>query len=145
MISTSFDSDNEEEDDEDDDLYNELESINDFMMNFDNENDIDEEEDSEEEDSEEGDSEEEDSEEEDSENNSEEDEEEDFANSDEENEDDEAIALSLFPGIEFAQNDRDSINRIVHFGYDRATVIQVYIACGRNEENTIECLMSMMQ
>lgn len=50
-------------------------------------------------------------------------------------------ALNL--NIQLSEEDNRAISRLVHSGYDRATVIQVFEACDRNEENALNLLVAM--
>lgn len=45
--------------------------------------------------------------------------------------------------IELTPQDEEAINRLTRIGYDRLTVIQVYMACDKDEEMTTNCLISM--
>lgn len=45
--------------------------------------------------------------------------------------------------IELTQQDEEAIDRLMQIGFDRMTIIQVYIACDRDEEATTNCLISM--
>jgi len=50
------------------------------------------------------------------------------------------------PGtIMVTPQEKESIDRIISMGFDRMLVIQVYFACEKNEESTVEFLISMME
>lgn len=53
------------------------------------------------------------------------------------------IIESLNLDINLNEVDNQAISRLVQIGYDRATVIQVYCACDRNEEAAMNVLISM--
>ena len=45
--------------------------------------------------------------------------------------------------IDLSPEDQQAIQRICRIGFDRLTAIQVYVACDRNEDNAINCLISL--
>lgn len=60
-----------------------------------------------------------------------------------ENELNRQIIEALNLNIELSEDDSRSVSRLVGAGYDRANVIQVYMACDRNEEDAMNLLISI--
>lgn len=67
-----------------------------------------------------------------------------FANAERrQNEINQQIIEGLNLNITLNENDNQAISRLCQAGYDRATVIQVYEACDRNEESAMNLLVAM--
>eukprot|EP00002_Diphylleia_rotans_P022548 TRINITY_DN4416_c0_g1_i1.p1 TRINITY_DN4416_c0_g1~~TRINITY_DN4416_c0_g1_i1.p1 ORF type:complete len:369 (+),score=93.64 TRINITY_DN4416_c0_g1_i1:84-1190(+) len=60
----------------------------------------------------------------------------------EEGEDEEDIFAGIEDSLQLTQEDRQAVERLCAMGYDRTQVIQVYVACDKNEEVALAILSS---